>query len=170
MRSAHIMPRCMRARSSEPSQVRVSEPCRDVRNVTAMAVSDDHKWLAVAENMAGERPPQVCMHACMRAHCMNLPRFLLDLWLHSGHHKSAGGSFPAVWCLVLLRAVSASRLESLQTASQLPIVGLSCKQLGGRTIQHSCSHLLPTIMCTLMRRRHNSKPSNKQIHESLCRC
>jgi hypothetical protein len=37
----------------------VSEPCREVRAITALTVSTDHKWLAVAEDMVGTRPPQV---------------------------------------------------------------------------------------------------------------
>lgn len=50
---------CMCACSHDPNKIRVSEPCRDVRAITALTVSTDHKWLAVAEDMIGTRPPQV---------------------------------------------------------------------------------------------------------------
>lgn len=46
--------------SDAPERVYVSEPCRDVRSITAMAVSLDRKYIAVAESTAGTRPPQVC--------------------------------------------------------------------------------------------------------------
>jgi hypothetical protein len=50
--------------SNDPSvRSRVSEPHTDVRHINAMAASNDRKWLAVAEFMAGGRSPQVRMHA-----------------------------------------------------------------------------------------------------------
>lgn len=42
--------------SSNPRKVRVSEACREVRHITAMAISPNHKLIAVAEARSGQQP------------------------------------------------------------------------------------------------------------------
>ncbi|KAL6745192.1 hypothetical protein V8C86DRAFT_3035790 [Haematococcus lacustris] len=58
---ACVTGRCVAVYSHDPNQQRVSEPCRGVRCITALAASDDRKWLAVAEEMQGNAPPQVSL-------------------------------------------------------------------------------------------------------------
>ncbi len=50
---------------------RISEPMAAVRNITAMAASNNRRWLAVAEFMTGGAPPQITVldtHKGMERH------------------------------------------------------------------------------------------------------